>query len=181
MIREGWIDDARVPTELDCIRDGRALWAFDPGFFNGKVNLPGPGGRLFVTLSPSVLSESEVADRRKSEVTAKAEEARAAEAKRQKDRTAATRQGELARIAQAEADQRAAEFRRNLKPGDRFLWWAPPGRYITAMGIVIRLEGELAFVQFDNLKISGQTTRYIPWKELRPVEGALPQGRFEID
>ncbi len=175
--RQGSLDRVPVPTELDCVREGRVLWGFVPGAFNGNVILEGPGGRLFVTLSPGVLSESDVADRRKSELAAKAGEALAIEAKRQQDRAENLRQAEL----QAQADQRAAEFRKNLKPGDRFLWWAPPGRYIAGVGIVIRLEGELAFVQFDNLKISGQTTRYIPRKELRPMEGAVPQGKFEID
>ena len=179
--RHGSLDRVPVPTELDCVREGRVLYGFAPGAFNGDVILEGPGGRLFVTLSPSVLSESDIADRRKSELAGKAEEARASEAKRQQDRTEAVRQAELARIAQAEADQRAAEFRKNLKPGDRFLWWVPPGRYIAGVGIVVRLEGELAFVQFDNLKISGQTTRYIPRKDLRPIEGAVPQGKFEIN
>ena len=179
--QEGWIDDAHVPTELDCIRDGRVLWAFDPGYFNGKVNLPGPGGRLFVTFSPSVHSESEVADRRMSEAAAKMEELRAAEAKRQKDRAETARQAELARVAQAEADRRAAQFQNSLKSGDRFQWWVPPGHYVNAVGIVIRLEGELAFVQFENLKMSGQTTRYVRRNELRPIEGTVPPARYEID
>ena len=52
---------------------------------------------------------------------------------------------------------------------------------MTAVGTIIRLENDaLAFVQFDNLKISGQVTRYVPRSELRLVEKEVQRAFIEI-
>ena len=77
---------------------------------------------------------------------------------------------------------RVAEFRAHLKPGDRFKWASPPsaawgGPFV---GLVVRVEGALAFVQFENLTIAGQQTRYISRDQLEPYDGPAPQGRYEI-
>ena len=72
---------------------------------------------------------------------------------------------------QALAAERLEQFRRNLRAGDRFEWRVPGRDYMTGVGTIIRLENDaMAFVQFDNVKISGQVTRYVPRSELRPVE-----------
>ena len=47
--------------------------------------------------------------------------------------------------------------------------------------MVVRIEGTLAFVQFDNLTISGQQTRYLPKAELEPFDGPTPSGRYEAN
>jgi len=46
---------------------------------------------------------------------------------------------------------------------------------------VVRLEGTLAFVQFDSLTISGQPTRYLPKVELEPLDRPTPNSRRTID
>jgi hypothetical protein len=47
--------------------------------------------------------------------------------------------------------------------------------------MVVRIEGVMAFVQFDNLTISGQSTRYLPKSELEPFDGPTPAWRRAID
>jgi hypothetical protein len=39
----------------------------------------------------------------------------------------------------------------------------------------------MAFVQFDNLTIAGQQTRYLPRVELEPFSGPTPNFRRAID
>ena len=46
--------------------------------------------------------------------------------------------------------------------------------------MVVRVEGALVFVQFENLTIAGQQTRYVARDQLDPFEGPTPQGRHEI-
>ena len=76
---------------------------------------------------------------------------------------------------------RVAAFQANLKVGDRFQWAKPPGGGGPFVGMVVRVEGTLAFVQFDNLTISGQQTRYVPKVELEPFDGLTPNWRRTID
>jgi hypothetical protein len=36
--------------------------------------------------------------------------------------------------------------------------------------MIIRVEGNMTFVQFDNMTVSGQTTRYVQRDELEPID-----------
>jgi len=74
-----------------------------------------------------------------------------------------------------------AAFQPNLKAGDRFQWARAPGGGGTYVGMVVRLEGAMAFVQFENLTIGGQQTRYLPKVELEPFDGPTPNFRRSID
>ena len=76
---------------------------------------------------------------------------------------------------------RVAAFQASLKAGDRFQWARAPGGGGPYIGMVVRLEGAMAFVQFDNLTIGGQQTRYIPKIELEPFDGPPPNFRRSID
>ena len=40
--------------------------------------------------------------------------------------------------------------------------------------------GPLAFVQFENLTIGGQQTRYVARDQLEPFDAPTPQGRYEL-
>jgi hypothetical protein len=69
-----------------------------------------------------------------------------------------------------------------LKPGDRFQWLRPSsGISGPAVGMVVRVEGSLVFVQLDNLTVGGQQTRYIPMIELEPLDGQTPTARWSIN
>jgi hypothetical protein len=74
-----------------------------------------------------------------------------------------------------------AAFQANLKAGDRFQWARPPGGGGPFVGLVVRLEGTMAFVPLDNLSITGQQTRYLPKAELEPFDGPTPNFRRSID
>ena len=125
---------------------------------------------------------------REEEVQAQERE-QAAEAQRQRQAALERERQQLAKDKEAEAQRvaaqwpaRVAEFRAHLKAGDRFKWASPPstawgGPFV---GLVVRVEGALAFVQFENLTIAGQQTRYIARDQLDPFDGPTPQGMYEI-
>jgi hypothetical protein len=143
---------------------------------------------LSMSLQAQLLSPDQYAARLKDEQAQAQARERAAAA--QKERQAALEQErqQRARAQEAEARRLAAEwpariaaFQANLKVGDRFQWARPPGGGGPFVGMVVRIEGALAFVQFENLTISGQQTRYIPKVELEPFDGPTPNFRRAID
>ena len=74
-----------------------------------------------------------------------------------------------------------AAFQANLRVGDRFRWGRAPIWGGPFVGMVVKVEGTLAFVQFDNLTFAGQQTRYLPKAELEPFDGPTPARRGTID
>lgn len=50
----------------------------------------------------------------------------------------------------------------------------------TFVCLVIRVEGTLVSVQFENLTIGGQQTKYVARDQLERFEGSTPQGTHEI-
>jgi len=52
--------------------------------------------------------------------------------------------------------------------------------YATGYGMVIRIEGKLAFVQFENVTFVGQNSRYIPIEELEAREEYTSSARYTI-
>lgn len=68
-----------------------------------------------------------------------------------------------------------ANFRKNLKAGDRVQWKASDMRG-KMVGIVARVDGDLALVQFDNPSFTGQSLRYFKRSQLEPIDGTLPVG-----
>ena len=87
---------------------------------------------------------------------------------------------EAKRVA-AQWPAKVAAFQARLKVGDRFKWGRAPIWGGPFVGMVVRVEGTLAFVQFDNLTFAGQQTRYLPKAELEPFEGPTPAGSGSIN
>jgi hypothetical protein len=78
-------------------------------------------------------------------------------------------------LAVAEADKQrslailANQFRAQIKSGDRFQSSSlVPGVKVT--GMVVRVEGDVLFVQFDNATVGGQSTRYVRRDEVWPLD-----------
>ena len=105
---------------------------------------------------------------------------REAALERERQQRIKDKEAEAQRVA-AQWPAKVAAFQANLKVGDRFKWgrariWGGP-----FVGMVVKVEGTLAFVQFDNLTFAGQQTRYLPKAELEPFEGPAPTGRGTIN
>ena len=84
---------------------------------------------------------------------------------------------EQAMAADAIKKERDAKFRANLKQGDLCQWKL---REIVGYGMVVRIEGKLAFVQFENVTFAGQNTRYVPIAELEAPEKRASSTRYSI-
>jgi hypothetical protein len=161
----------RLPVLLAC--DGRqaAMWYFRLSY----AQSPGSGRGVYVRiLDARVLDENQLQEAR-----------RVAEDRRRRDeesraRAQTQREAAIKAAVEREAQEREARqqqlaaFQANLKQGDRIRWLLrAPGDY--AVGMVVRIEGELVFVQFNNAVVSGSSTRYVRRSELEPWNG-VPTG-----
>jgi biotin carboxyl carrier protein len=171
-----------------CSRNGNPAWVLDLRYVNVRVvtgieeTLRTPVWDLRMKLQTQLLSPEQYAARVKDEQAHVQAREKAAAA--QKERQAALEQErqQRARAQEAEARKlvaewpaRVAAFQANLKVGDRVKWGQPLRFYDPCVGMVVRLEGGVAFIQFDNLTIGGQPTRYIPKIELGPCDGPPTQ------
>lgn len=186
---------AQLPQRILCQRGAVPLWVLDIRYGNVTTKpifdetLRKTFTFLGMTIRTHLLSADQYAARLQEEQAQALAREKAAAA--QRDRQAALDRDRQQRIKDQEAEAqrvaaqwpaRVAEFRAHLKAGDRFRWTSPPraawgGPFV---GLVIRVEGPLAFVQFENLTIGGQQARYVPRDQLAPFDGPTPQGRYEI-
>lgn len=184
---------AQLPQRILCTRGAVPLWVLDIQYGNVTTKpvfdetLRKSFSYLGMTIRTQLLLADQYAARLREEGIQAQERDKAAAA--QRERQAALERDRQQRIKDQEAEARriaaqwparVSAFQANLKVGDRFQWARPPGGGGPFVGMVVRIEGALAFVQFDNLTISGQQTRYIPKVELEPFDGPTPQGRYEI-
>jgi hypothetical protein len=152
LVAQAWqnIGNATLPSRLTCRSEVGTLWAFIPGYSNVSNTAASNGRWTHFTLQPSLLSAAQAAEREMVEAIATQQLSERIDAKREMD---------MARIA---------EFRQKLKPGDRFQWRGV--QLGIASGMIIRVEGNMTFVQFDNMTVSSQTTRYVQRDELEPID-----------
>jgi hypothetical protein len=183
-----------LPQRVLCLRNGNPVWVLDVRYVDVRVvtgieeTLRTPIWDLRMKLQTQLLSPDQYAARLKDEQAQAQAREKAAAA--QKERQAALERDRQQRIKDQEVEARriaaqwparVAAFQTNLKVGDRFQWARAPGGGGPYVGIVVRIEGVMAFVQFDNLTISGQSTRYLPKGELEPFDGPTPAWRRAID
>jgi hypothetical protein len=152
LVAQPWenIGNVTLPSRLTCRGDVGVLWAFIPGYSNVSSTVASNGRWTHLTLQPSLWTAAQVIERETLEAVATQELAERINAKQEKDRA------------------RISEFRQKLKPGDRFQWRGV--EHGIARGMIIRMEGNMTFVQFDNMTVSGQTTRYVQRSELEPID-----------
>ena len=186
---------AQLPRRLVCSQQGTTLWVLDVSY--GDVRLvtgEGAGARpltyLRLQTNTQLLSADQFAARLREEEAQAQERDKAAAAQRERqavlerDRQQRIKDQEVeARRVAAQWPARVAAFQANLKVGDRFKWASPPRTVWSGpfVGMVVRVEGALAFVQFDNLTMGGQQTRYLPKVELEPFDGPTPNFRGTVD
>ena len=185
----------QLPRRALCERRGESLWALDLQYSGvSMVAGEGAGGAknllyLNITTGAQYLSSERLIERLQDEQLraqsdaqdAAAQQVRELALEQERQRLARDKEVDAARVA-AQWPVRVAAFRANLKAGDRFKWASPPsgawgGPFV---GMVVRVDTAMALVQFDNLTIGGQQTRYIPREQLEPFDGPAPAGRYEI-
>lgn len=187
-------NSAHVPTRVVCLKQGRPLWVLDLAYPEMRLvsgeGVPGaaPLSYLRLQTNAQLMTADEFdAKLRDEEASARGRERVAAfliereQAAERKRREAALRQQAAEHRDAAEWPVRVAQFQANLKPGDRFRWTAPPGISGDVVGMVVRVDADVVFVQFDNLTIGGQATRYIPRNQLEPFRGRTPAGTYRIE
>jgi len=172
----------QMPQRILCLRDGLPIWALEVQYVDLiSTSLHGKPLGLLMTLRTQLLSGDQYAARlQKEQAQAQAQTtARNQAVSAQRERQEAE-MVEIRRVA-AQWSARVAAFQANVKVGDRFQWAKSYGFGGPFFGVVVRLEGTLAFVQFDSLTISGQPTRYLPKVELEPLDRPTPNSRRTID
>jgi signal transduction histidine kinase len=186
LLQPYWV--GTVPQRILCQRDAVPLWALDIRYLRVTELEFEPYLFVGLTLRTELLPPERYAIRLKEE-QAQAQ-AREAAATAQREAQAVLEQERQQRVKEAAAERqriaaqqaaRVATFQANLKPGDRFQWARSPGGGGPFVGMVVRIEGALAFVQFDNLTIAGQQTRYVPKVELEPFDWSTQNLRRVID
>lgn len=185
----------QLPLRAQCERRGEPLWALDLRYVAVSMNTgeSAGGGKnllyLNMTTAAQFLSAERLAEHLRDEQLQAQADAQAAAARQARELAQEQERQRLARgkeldsaRAAAQWPARVAAFRANLKAGDRFKWTSPPSGFWGGpiVGMVVRVDSEIALVQFDNLTIGGQQTRYIPRTQLEPFDGPLPSGRYEI-
>ena len=183
-----------LPAYLLCQRGSTPIWALGLTYDNAQGNFrndaAGKPVLLFFksTLRTKVLSAEEAegilqAEKLQVETQRLADTRRLereATLERERQQRIKDKEVEAQRVA-AQWPAKVAAFQATLKVGDRFKWGRAPLWGGPFVGIVVRVEGTLAFVQFDNLTFAGQQTRYLPKAELEPFEEPAPTGRGTIN
>lgn len=176
--------DLKLPSYLLCQRGPAPIWALGLTYVDAtdtsqKSTAGTPAASLFFesTLRTQLLSADQAEGVLQAE-RLQEQEQRQSDA-RLLDRQAALERDRQQRIKDQEAEARRigvqrsakkAAFQANLKTGDRFQWTVIGAFDSPFKGLVVRIDGPLAFVQFDTLKMSGQNTRYLPKAELDPID-----------
>jgi hypothetical protein len=162
-----------LPVRLRCIGQDKTVWELNVQYV--EKHILDANARRIVSLVPQanlVVPTDSATQPAKREANLKTELRAKA-----KERTRAG--AEYAEKILAEPVQKTsksgvvANFRRNLKAGDRVQWTTSDMRGKT-VGIVARVDGDLALVQFDNPSFTGQSLRYFKRSQLEPVDGNLP-------
>lgn len=187
-------NSARVPTRMVCLKQGSPLWVMDLAYPEMRLvsgeGVPGaaPLSYLRLQTNAQLMTADEFAAKLRDEEASARERERLAAFLKEREQAAERQRREVA-LRQQVAEQRAtaewparvAQFQANLKPGDRFRWTAPPGISGDVVGMVVRVEADVVFVQFDNLTIGAQATQYIPRNQLEPFQGRTPSGTYRIE
>lgn len=178
---------ANLPNRMECRNGQSSMWAVDLAYRQLQT-VPGEDamGRrtltyLMFTVGAEYLTTQDLASRQQAEQAQADARARAdTERREQIARGAAIKAAEDERRA-AEWPARVTAFRANMKSGDR-CEWRPANFPVSGpvVGFVVRTEGAMAYVQFQNLVIGGQSARYVPKTELLPFDREPPPVRFEI-
>lgn len=175
----------QLPQRLVCKRGEAVAWSLELRYFDTEYT---SSAYLATSIRAQLQSAEQYAETvRKEEASARAQE-QAATAQKDRQAAAERERQQRARDLEIEARRNAAQwparvaaFQANLKAGDRFQWSRAPGGGGPFVGMVVRVEGQMAFVQFDNLTIAGQQTRYLARTELEPFDGPTPNFRRVID
>ena len=186
-----WGSQPQLPRRMLCLRGDAPLWFLEMqygGVRTEAVDDPnfGPRTRMYLsmTMRTQLLTADQIAAGLRNAEAQAVEREKAAAGRR--DRQPALEQERQQRIKDRErvAAQwsiRVAAYQANLKVGDKFQWGRAPIGGGPFVGMVVKVEGALAFVQFDNLTFAGQQTRYLPKAELEPFDGPTPDRRGTID
>ena len=180
---------AQLPRRMLCLRGDAPLWSLEMQYGDvGTAPIVDPtlGTRLYLSMRirMQLVTADQFATRLRNEEAQAVEREKAAAG--QRDRQPALEQERQQRIKDRERvaaqwSTRVAAYQANLKAGDRFQWGRASIGGGPFVGMVVKVEGTLAFVQFDNLTFAGQQTRYLPKAELEPFDGPTPARRGTID
>lgn len=164
------------PDRLRCSTDERILWELLPGYTNVRKSQDGTLSELYylkTVVRPEVVTAEQLAEQVEAQKRRQDADVQAEAVRRERDATAA-------QIRSADLERKRTEFRQSMKPGDRFKWAVAGNRYATAYGMIVRFDGDLAYVQFENLKMGGSNLRFIKRAELEYAGDERGQAFYEL-
>lgn len=161
---------ANLPAHLRCVGRDKTVWELNVQYV--EKHILDTNARRIVSLVPqaSLAVPADSADRPANLKT----ELRVKEKEKERTKTGAERAEKiLAETVRKTSKSGVVEnFRKNLKAGDRVQWKSKDVRGKT-VGIVARMDGDLALVQFDNPSFIGQSLRYFKRSQMEPFDGNL--------
>lgn len=162
------------PTRILCETRSDVIWLVDIEYSKFSVER-GFNNSTWVFITPTLryTSQAEFLAQRAARVALDAEQRAQADAREKIE-------GPKRIAAAAAAEERKRSFQASVKPADMFVW-TEPTRRIRAYGTVIKVDDQLVFVQFDNLRIGGSNTRFIRRAELEPWDGNRPSAQYQLD
>ncbi|MDR7271408.1 hypothetical protein J2X20_004076 [Pelomonas saccharophila] len=162
------VNGQKLPSAVTCEAPQGALWGVTVRYSPLDLDTAKNGGWAWLTLRTQFVAAADLAAARE-----QAETRRQAEAEAQ-------RRDDLARREARERYLAALEpFRAGLKPATRVKWREPTSGFI-GTGLVVRVDGELVQVQFDNLLFGADSVRHVRRAELEPWDGVPTGSRYQL-
>ncbi len=163
---------AMLPSRFQCRLNDKLLWELGVHYTEKSIPAEKSGRTIMLTPQAS-LSNAEIVHRRAARDSVNRPEPRPQDKEKAKSRAEPAERPASQQAGKNAKDEELKLFRKNLKAGDRVQWKtaAPPAK---GVGQVIRLNGDLALVQFDNPTHAGQSLRYFNRSQLEPFDGVMP-------
>ncbi|MGV3742548.1 MAG: hypothetical protein ACO1NO_09595 [Burkholderiaceae bacterium] len=162
-----------LPARFQCSTGDKVLWELDVRYTEKSMAAERSGRIIALTPQANLLTASEIANRRASQDAAPKSEQRLQEKEKSKTRAEPAEKPVTEHARKTAKSEELKLFRKNLKAGDRVQWKTAAGS-ARGVGQVIRLDGDLALIQFDSPAHAGQSLRYFNRSQLEPFGGLMP-------
>lgn len=158
-----------LPARFQCRAEDQLLWAFSVQYSVHGDSDDTPNRVLRLLPHARLARPTEEEPRRANRKLIPKAEARGKEKESVAQKNAGAKKSASRQPPKTSRGEALAVFRKNLKAGDRVQWKTGDVSAKSA-GTIVRLDGDLALVQFDNAASSGNSVRYFNRLQLEPFD-----------
>ena len=162
-----------LPARFQCRAANKTLWEMDAHYTEKSIPAESSGRIIALTPQVNLLAETEIANRRASRDGAPKAGQRPLEREKAKARAEPAEKPVTEQVRKTAKSEELKLFRENLKAGDR-VRWKTAAASTRGVGQIVRLDGDLVLIQFDNKAHAGQSLRYFNRSQLEPFDGVMP-------